>query len=197
MSTLLLLFFIYSIIGLFYEALTILVYEKKLDFNRGFLIGPYIPIYGIGAILMLQIEKLSTNIFTIFFLSFIICMSLEYITSCLMEKIFKARWWDYTDLKYNINGRVELGRLLSFAVMGVIVIKIFNPILLYVISFFPAYLLNIIVLTFTIIFLVDFFISLILSYYQSKKLDSISNCDKTIYFRNEIKKRILEFIKNI
>ena len=193
----LLLFFIYSVIGQFYEALTILVYENKLDLNRGFLMGPYIPIYGVGAMFILEIGKLSNNIIIIFLLSFIICMITEYVTSYVMEKLFNARWWDYSNLKYNLNGRVELGRLLSFGLMGVIIIMIINPIVLNILGMIPIPILNIISFLIVFIMLIDFIFSSYVSFGISKNINKLSLNDKTIYFRNEIKNKLFEIIKSI
>ena len=87
---------IYSIIGWVYESTICSIGHRKL-INRGFLNGPYCPIYGTGAVLVL-----------LFFAGALVTCSLEYLTSWLMEKLFHARWWDYSKRKFNIGGRVCL-----------------------------------------------------------------------------------------
>ena len=86
------------------EVLCKLIEERKFV-NRGFLIGPICPIYGYCMILLiLLIGTGDKDILSIFLKSILVCASIEYITSLLMEKIFKARWWDYSTRKFNING---------------------------------------------------------------------------------------------
>lgn len=120
-------FFIYSIIGWLVESLYVSILEKKIV-NRGFLIGPYCPIYGLGALLIiLYIEQYKDNILTVFILGVVICAFLEYITSYLMEKIFKARWWDYSNRKFNLNGRVCLKNAALFGIGGLFIIYITQP----------------------------------------------------------------------
>lgn len=109
-----LLFFIYSVIGWIIEVTNIFITKKKF-INRGFLIGPYCPIYGFGGILMtILLEKYYENIILTFIFSIFICAMLEYFTSYLLEKIFNARWWNYSNRKFNINGRICFGNLIIF-----------------------------------------------------------------------------------
>ena len=94
-----LLFLIYAILGWIMESALVSFQSGKL-INRGFLIGPYCPIYGWGGLIItLYLTQYKDNIFTVFFLAVIVCSILEYFTSYIMEKIFKARWWDYSDRK--------------------------------------------------------------------------------------------------
>ena len=102
-ETYLLLFFIYSNAGWLMEVIGKLI-EKKKFINRGFLIGPYCPIYGHGAILItILLEKYTNDPIALFIMGVVICSILEYLTSYFMEKIFHARWWDYSRYKFNIN----------------------------------------------------------------------------------------------
>ena len=104
-------------------------YCSKKVVDRGFLIGPYCPIYGFGALLIILFLKyFSFNPILLFVITTIVCGLLEYFTSWVMEKVFKARWWDYSDKKVNINGRICLENLIAFGVMGVIVTYFINPI---------------------------------------------------------------------
>lgn len=79
------------------------LYKDKTLVNRGFLMGPYCPIYGCGCILIILLLKRYLNDFiALFIMSMVICSILEYLTSYIMEKLFKARWWDYSDRRFNI-----------------------------------------------------------------------------------------------
>ena len=131
-----LLFFIYSLLGWIAESIYVSIKEKKFV-NRGFLIGPYCPIYGFGSILMiLYLTQYKDNFVTVFLLGIFICCLLEYMTSYLMEKIFKARWWDYSDKKYNLNGRICGENALLFGLGSIVIIYLLNPFIERFISLF-------------------------------------------------------------
>ena len=125
-----LLFFIYSFIGWTIEEIDILVETKELTY-RGFLVGPICPIYGFSSLIMiLLLSVFKDNIILLFLSSFIICTFVEYLTSYVMEKMFNVRWWDYSQMKFNINGRVALRNSLFFGIMGVLLVYYINPFLL-------------------------------------------------------------------
>ncbi len=113
-QVLFLLFSIYSFLGWLMEVVNTLRVEKKFV-NRGFLVGPFCPIYGFGVLLMtIMLEKYQNDIVATFIFSILICGILEYFTSFFLEKIFHARWWDYSNRKFNINGRICLENLFIF-----------------------------------------------------------------------------------
>ena len=88
------LFMFYSIVGWIIEVIYTFITDKKIV-NRGFLIGPYCPIYGVGCLLIIILLKKYTDDFIVLFImSMLICSLLEYLTSYVMEKLFNARWWD-------------------------------------------------------------------------------------------------------
>lgn len=121
------LFLIYSIMGWCMEVINGCVQTKKFV-NRGFLIGPYCPIYGWGGVLITFFLKDYTQYpFAIFCSSIVICGVLEYCTSYVMEKIFKARWWDYKKRKFNINGRVCLETIIPFGLLSCMILYLTNP----------------------------------------------------------------------
>lgn len=114
-----LLFILYSIIGWCVEIISVGINEKELV-NRGFLIGPYCPIYGIGSLLIIILLKdYYDNPLLLFILAALICTILEYIISYIMEKLFRARWWDYSHLSFNVNGRIYLGNSALFGICGI------------------------------------------------------------------------------
>ena len=127
LQTYLLLFLSYAILGWIIEVILKYIEFKRL-INRGFLIGPWLPIYGFGAILItILLHKYHGDPFPLFALSMIICGILEYLTSYVLEKVFRARWWDYSTNKFNINGRVSLNTMIPFGICGVLVINYLNP----------------------------------------------------------------------
>ena len=153
------LFFIYSLVGRLIEMIPATIREKKFV-DRGFLVGPYCPIYGCGVILItLLLQKYADDVVVTFFLSVIICGTLEYLTSYIMEKIFKTRWWDYSNNKFNINGRICLETLVPFGIGGVLVLFVFNPFLEKIINLIPDLALNIVTGVLCVLFLIDCIVS--------------------------------------
>ena len=156
-----LLFITYSIMGWFMEVCVSLIKLKRFV-NRGFLIGPYCPIYGCGAILItFLLRKYLNDPFTLFIMAILLCGVLEYLTSYGMEKIFHLRWWDYSKKKFNLNGRVCLDTIIPFGVLGMMIMYITNPFFLGQFSLLSSEALNTIFYTLLSIFVVDNIVSLI------------------------------------
>lgn len=164
-------FILYSFLGWVVEVIVGYIQQRKL-INRGFLIGPLCPIYGVGGlIILLTLGKYDDDPLVLFFMSIMLCAVLEYFTSYLMEKIFKNRWWDYSYMKYNINGRVCLEFACAFGVGGVFVTYISNPLMLKLLDMINLKILNIVAILLAIIFIIDFVISFKIIF----KLKNISN----------------------
>ena len=122
-----LLFFVGSVFGWCMEVACKLVQFRRF-INRGFLIGPYCPIYGFGAVsLTVLLSRFREDPFAVFALAMVICGNLEYLTSVLMEKLFHARWWDYSNKKFNLNGRVCANTLIPFGLLGLGMIYFVKP----------------------------------------------------------------------
>ena len=100
------LFIVYSFLGWVIESTFKSICERKI-INTGFLYGPFCPIYGIGAIIMLLfLERFKNNIILLFLAGFFVLSIWEYIVGWILEKAFKTTYWDYSDHKFNIKGRV-------------------------------------------------------------------------------------------
>ncbi len=153
------LFFIYSIAGWIMESVSISIRNKKFT-NRGFLIGPYCPIYGVGVLLItILLRKYNDDAWITFFMSLLICGTLEYLTSYVMEKLFKARWWDYSQRKFNINGRICLETLIPFGLAGTFIIYVTNPFFLRYINMIPEIVMHIVTGALLIIYITDMIVS--------------------------------------
>ena len=154
-----LLFLIYSFMGWIMEVISEFVQTKRI-INRGFLIGPYCPIYGWGCLSMIiLLSKYKDNFVVFFIMAILICSILEYFTSFFMEKIFHARWWDYTNRKFNINGRICLETMIPFGILGSLIIYIVNPFYTGILNSFTQDTLNTISIILLFIFLADNIIS--------------------------------------
>ena len=124
--------------------------------NRGFLIGPICPIYGFGVLLIiLLVGNSKSDLLAVFLKSILVCSVLEYFTSYFMEKLFHARWWDYSKNKYNINGRICLETMLPFGILSTIVIYVVHPLVIKFVSLFSNTLLIILTILFGILFIVQ------------------------------------------
>ncbi len=134
-ATWFLVFLTYSVLGWALEMVAVTFMMHRKVTNRGFLIGPVCPIYGFGAIFMTLLLRNVNNLVAIFVVAVLGSALLEYFTSYAMEKLFRVRWWDYTEKPFNIRGRICLENLFYFGVMGILVVKLINPVLF---GFFEA-----------------------------------------------------------
>ena len=124
----LLLFFLSGFLGWCMEVAVKLVQYHRF-INRGFLIGPICPIYGVGSVcLTLLLSRFTQDPFAVFGLAILICGTLEYLTSYIMEKLFHARWWDYSQKRFNLNGRVCADTLIPFGLLGLGMIYFVKPV---------------------------------------------------------------------
>ena len=120
-------FIFYSVIGWITETLIFAIRDKK-SVKRGFLFGPLCPIYGTGAVVCyLLLYGRVTNFFALFGIGLLLCDTIEYITSFVMEKAFHAKWWDYSNQKFNIKGRICLVSSLLFGGGVALLIKFIQP----------------------------------------------------------------------
>lgn len=156
-----LLFLFYSVLGWVVEIIYTRIVDKKWV-NRGFLMGPYCPIYGYGCILIiLLLKKYYNDPVILVAMSMIICSVLEYLTSFIMEKLFRTRWWDYSNRKFNINGRICLETMVPFGLAGLLLIYVLNPFISGLILKMPNTLINISAIVLFILFILDNIISFV------------------------------------
>ena len=120
-------FFIYSFIGWLYESTVCSLITQKRLINRGFLHGPICPIYGVGAVLNWILFSDVENVYALFFASAFVSGVTEYMISAGMEYLFEARWWDYSNFKFNLNGRVCLYGILIFGISNTFMVLFITP----------------------------------------------------------------------
>lgn len=188
-----LLFMIYSVIGWCMEVTCKLIQYKRF-INRGFLIGPYCPIYGYGAILItILLKKYIYDPWVLFVMAILVCGTLEYLTSFFMEKIFKARWWDYSQRKFNLNGRVCLGTIIPFGILGLFIMYVSNPFLLDKLELIPEVWLNWISGILFYIYIVDNIVStFVIRYVKKAELIAGKDLDNT----EEMTTKVKEILEN-
>ena len=182
-----LLFMIYSFIGWIMEVIVCWFPTKKFV-NRGFLIGPYCPIYGYGCLLIIILLKNSINDpIALFLKAIVICSLLEYFTSLFMEKLFHARWWDYSNKKFNINGRICLETMIPFGILACLVMYILNPFFESLLNLMPSIILHIVSIILFIIYIVDNIISFKIISNISKTVKQVAK-DSTEEITTKVKK---------
>ncbi len=149
-------FFIYCFLGWCWESVYVSVKEKKWV-NRGFMKGPYIPIYGCGAIFIL-IATLSVEAYpvAVYFCGMIAATALEYVTGVAMEAIFKVRYWDYSNEKFNVNGHICLKSSIAWGFMSLLMVYIIHEPIAAFVSALPKGLLNLSSLVLAVFFGMDF-----------------------------------------
>lgn len=184
-----LLFMLYSFFGWVIEMIVCTIADKKVV-NRGFLIGPYCPIYGCGCLLIiLLLRKYYNDGLVLFIMSVLLCSVLEYFTSYIMEKLFNARWWDYSDRKFNINGRICLETLVLFGILGLLLVYIINPFFTGLIEMMNNIVLIVVASVILVMYVVDICVSL-------KVISGFKKVARTIKKDNteEITKKVREIL---
>lgn len=155
-------FMIYAIIGWLWETPYVSI-RNKAYINRGFLRGPYIPIYGVACLTIiltmnifsgLEETSILTVIIQILYISLISAVW-EYSISWILEKLFKMRWWDYSNRAINLNGRIALDYTLMFGFGGYLLWRFINPIALAIYQVPSQLTLTVLLIGFYIIFTVD------------------------------------------
>jgi len=128
------LFMVFSFMGWIYETTYCMIKSKKWE-NRGFLYGPIVPIYGVGAVSITALAELFTSSagisqykwYHVFIVAYIGSVVLEYTTSWFLEMKFHAFWWDYSKMPLNINGRVCVPYSIGFGLAGLLVVYVISP----------------------------------------------------------------------
>lgn len=121
-------FIIFSVIGLIIETIYCYITTGVIESRKGLIIGPFCPIYGLGAATIIAIfGKTKKNVKNLFIQGFIYGSILEYVVSYILEAIYGMRFWNYTYLKYNLNGRISLVYSIFWGVLTAIFIKFIAP----------------------------------------------------------------------
>ena len=180
-------FITYSFLGWIMESIFRSVCEKKL-INTGFLRGPFCPIYGIGAIIMLLfLKSFSNNLLLLFFISVIVLTLWEYLVGILLEKLFHTKYWDYSDNKFNFQGRICLMNSIFWGILGVVFIQYIHPFIESIIEKVDIRLLTYIYSIIGIVMLIDAITSII----------KVKNIKVTLEKIEELNKEIKEKLKEI
>ena len=185
-------FIVYSFLGWCLESVYKTIIFKKPT-NSGFLYGPFCPMYGIGAILMIELGKFSNNVAVIFLLAFVLFSVWEYLVAIILEKLFKTKYWDYSNLKFNLQGRICLKNSIYWGILGVLLIFIVQPGIRNVIKLIPNEIIIYIEVILSLAILVDGIITIFRIMFIDKKIRQVFEISETIKEKIlEIKKQSLE-----
>ncbi len=164
-----LLFYSYCLLGWIWESCYVSA-KKHTWINRGFLHGPFLPLYGSGAILVLFItQPFTDNLILIYFSSMIAATILEYITGVTMERLFHVRYWDYSSKRFNINGHICLGSTIAWGFFAIGLIKILNPPISHYVTKIPESIAEPIAFVITIFITIDG----VVSFYEAMDLRDV------------------------
>ena len=135
------LFFVYAFLGWCTEVGFAAVRHGKFV-NRGFLNGPICPIYGFGVLLViLLLERLQYNLILLFLGSVLVTSAIEFVTGWILEVAFHAKWWDYTENRFNLKGYICLEFSLLWGLAATFIVRIVHPIIVHFIDGLPYTLL--------------------------------------------------------
>lgn len=131
-------FYIFAFAGWIYESVFCSIRNRKLV-NRGFLVGPILPLYGFGAVAVyVLLRPFSKTASLLYIMGMIVATVLEYITSWLLEVLFHTKWWDYTEEPYNFQGRVALIPSMFWGLLSLLMFDVLQPTATYLIELIPG-----------------------------------------------------------
>ena len=179
-------FITYSFLGWVMESIFRSISEKKI-INTGFLKGPFCPIYGVGAIIMLLfLKKFADNLAVLFIVSVVVLTIWEYLVGVLLEKLFHTKYWDYSKNKFNFQGRICLMNSIFWGVLGVVFVKYIHPAIESLGNQIDIKILTFIYAILGIIILVDMIVSIV-------KIKNIkTTLEKIEKLNDEIKQKLKE-----
>lgn len=148
-------FYIYGFAGWVWESFLCPILTKHRIRNSGFLIGPIVPIYGVGALVVSLLFSPDESVLSIFIEGAFVACIIEYMTSWIMETLYQRRWWDYSDKAFNVNGRVCLEGFLVFGLFSVIAVKYVQPALVQKIVYYDSTLLIVVATALTTTLFID------------------------------------------
>lgn len=191
-------FIIYAVIGWCTEV-SYAALDTGRFVNRGFLNGPYCPIYGCGVVIVVTaLTPLKDNLLILFFGSFILTSVLEYLTGFILEKVFHNKWWDYSNKPFNIHGYVCLKFSILWGLACTFIMKVLHPIIYKFVAIIP-YILGVIILVILMTgFAVDVCVTVATILKFNKRLRLMEEMAKKMHqLSDELGENIYEGVTNI
>lgn len=152
-------FLLYCVLGWCFESTYVSIMQHRLV-NRGFLHGPYLPIYGSGAIMMLFVTiPVRESLILSFLAGLVGATALEYITGVAMEALFKVRYWDYSNQRFNFQGHICLSSSIAWGGFTLLLTRVIHKPIERMMLWIPERLLSVLVMGVGTVFLVDLTLS--------------------------------------
>ena len=173
-------FFLYAFLGWCCEVVFAAVKTGKFV-NRGFLLGPVCPIYGMGVALVLwALLPLEHNLPVLYFGSVLITSALEFLLGWISEKLLHQRLWDYSDMPFNLCGHICLAFSLVWGFACLLVVRVFHPVLMGLVALIPHTLGWILLALFSATFLTDLVLTLIAALKLPKQVRAVEDMEKLL-----------------
>ena len=173
-------FFLYAFLGWCCEVVFAAVKTGKFV-NRGFLLGPVCPIYGMGVALVLwALLPLEDNLLVLYFGSVLITSALEFLLGWISEKLLHQRLWDYSDMPFNLCGHICLAFSLVWGFACLLVVRVFHPVLMGLVALIPHTLGWILLALFSATFLTDLILTLIAALKLPKQVRAVEDMEKLL-----------------
>lgn len=152
-------FYFYCFFGWVFESTYVSVKSRKFV-NRGFMRGPFLPIYGSGAIMMLVVSMpFQDNLILTYLAGCVGATVLEFVTGTVMEALFKVRYWDYSNQKFNYKGHICLGSTIAWGFLTIFMTEFLHRGVEKLVFSIPDLIITILTIALTIVILVDFTLS--------------------------------------
>ncbi len=152
-------FYFYCFVGWCIESAYVSLHQRRLV-NRGFMRGPFLPLYGSGAIMMLVVSMpFQDSLLLVYVAGCIGATVLEYVTGVTMEALFKVRYWDYSNQKFNFQGHICLGTSLSWGLLTILMTQVVHKPVESLVLSIPGMVLTVITLILTVYIACDFALS--------------------------------------
>lgn len=152
-------FYFYCLAGWCFESAYVSVKKRKFV-NRGFMRGPFLPLYGTGAVMMLVVSyPVRGNLFLVYVAGCIGATVLEYVTGVAMEALFKVRYWDYSNQKFNFQGHICLSSSLAWGLLTILMTQVIHKPVEWLALSIPYTLLTVLTIALTFLLATDFALS--------------------------------------
>ncbi len=153
-------FIVYSVAGYIIETIFGLVTKGVLESRKSFLYGPFCSIYGVGAVVMIiGLQRFKKNNYTLFAGGFIIGSIIEYVISFIGEWFFHIKWWDYSSMPFNINGRICVWFSFFWGALAIYLMSHIHPKVDKMINKIKPSILKPLTIILTILIFIDFIVT--------------------------------------
>ena len=160
--------------GSLIEEVWCIIKNKKFERRQSLVYSPSIPIYGIASLFMILIlEKIQYDFWKIFIVGFLISILVEYISSFLQEKIFHTKSWDYSGMKFNFRGRINLIYSIAFAIISILFVNTINYIVEILFNALKYKYLKIITIILVVFSIFDVIVSALACFRQKNRREGI------------------------